>query len=111
MGRGRHLGELELAVLVALARLEEPSSARRVYSELVTVTERDLAVASVHVTLSRLVEKGFVGEGTGPGSQGSNRPVRHFSPTPAGLDELRSVQQQWLKLWDGVRLDSGRASS
>ncbi len=111
MGRGRHLGELEQAVLVALARLEEPSSARRVYSELVSVTGRDLAIASVHVTLTRLADKGFVRERMGPGPEGSGRSVRHFSPTPAGFEELRSVRQQWLKLWDGVRLESQGTSS
>ncbi|HZD03313.1 MAG TPA: hypothetical protein VE173_00295 [Longimicrobiales bacterium] len=106
MGKGDNLGEFEQTVLFTLARLDGPASARAVYAKLVDVTERDVSVASVHVTLGRLEEKGAVGSSFGAGPEGLGREVRHFVLTPAGYGELRDARAHWERLWQGLDLDA-----
>lgn len=104
MGKGDNLGEFEQTVLFTLARIEGSASARAVYTKLVELTERDVAVASVHVTLGRLEEKGAVASSLCDGPQGLGRKVRHFALTPTGRSELRAARDHWERLWRGLDL-------
>ena len=57
MPRSRYLGELELTILLALNRLDEPASGMAVYDEIVATTGREISAPTVYITLARLVRK------------------------------------------------------
>ena len=60
MGKGNYLGSFEQMVLFALIRLGDDAYGMRIRREIVSRTERDVAIGAVYATLDRLVEKGFV---------------------------------------------------
>ncbi len=60
MGKGDYLGEFELVVLLALSRIDGEAYGMAIYDEIRNVTERDVAIPTVYVTLTRLEKKGFV---------------------------------------------------
>lgn len=111
MGKGSNLGEFEQTVLFALARLDDRATGRDVYRELVAVTERDVSVASVHVTLTRLADKGLLDTDMAPGPEGLGKDVKHFALNPVGSRRLREARAHWERLWDGIGLPSSTGSS
>ena len=60
MPKGDGLGEFELCVLLALARLGEDAYGVRVRQHLETETGRDVTIGAVYTTLGRLEEKQLV---------------------------------------------------
>ena len=54
------LGEFELMVLLAVARLEAAASAMPIRDEIVRRTDRAVARGAIYVTLDRLVRKGLL---------------------------------------------------
>jgi DNA-binding PadR family transcriptional regulator len=60
MPRGRYLGEFELYVLAALARLDGRSYGMAIVREIESRTGRLVAIGAVYATLSRLERKGLV---------------------------------------------------
>jgi DNA-binding PadR family transcriptional regulator len=60
MPRGRFLGEFELYVLGAAARLGGEAYGMAICREIETRTGRPVAIGAVYATLSRLHDKGFV---------------------------------------------------
>lgn len=103
MSKGENLGEFELTVMLVLARLPAPVSARRVYQEIVQLTGRDTAVAATHVALNRLHAKGLVDSDFAPEEPGG-RPIKQFALEPAGRDALRAAHEYWSRLWEGAPL-------
>lgn len=103
MSKGENLGEFELTVMLVLARLEMPVSARRVYEEIVQLTGRDTAVAATHVALNRLHAKGLLDSDFAPEGAGG-RPIKQFELRPAGRKALRAAHEYWSRLWDGAAL-------
>lgn len=111
MTKGSILGEFEQTVLFTLARLDGAATGREVYTELLAVTGRDASIASVHVTLTRLEEKGFLKAKLAPGPEGLGKEVKQFALNRAGLHMLRECRAHWDQLWDGVDLEAGKAGS
>jgi DNA-binding PadR family transcriptional regulator len=60
MTRGDYLGEFELVVMLALARLDEAAYGMSIYDEILATTGRDVSIQAVYVTLNRLEKKGHV---------------------------------------------------
>jgi len=60
MPRSQYLGELEVTILLALNRLDEPASGMAVYDEIVAATGREISAPTVYITLARLVRKDYV---------------------------------------------------
>jgi DNA-binding PadR family transcriptional regulator len=104
MGKGANLGEFEQTVLFTLARFREPVTGRAVYKELMNATGRDLSIASVHVTLTRLEAKGLLDESVGPGPEGVGKTVKHFALNALGGRALKESREHWERLWHGARL-------
>ena len=104
MGKGQNPGELELTVMLALASAERALASREVYEEIVARTGRDLAVASVHVTLNRLQAKRLVDAAMAPGPEGLGREVKHFALNRRGVATLQESRTYWEKLWGAARL-------
>lgn len=89
--------------MLAVVRTGRDAYGMSVRRELEQVTERDVTIGSVYITLDRLEAKGLVTSAriAAAGESGSRRV---FSVTPAGaraLAETRTVRE---RLWDGVEL-------
>ncbi len=114
MTKGNYLGEFELVVLLAMARLEKPSSPMPVYDEITRATGRDVSVHSVYVTLGRMEKKGFVAKYAGESSGDvvlKGRARKCFELLPAGVAALQQAREMYDSLWAGVRLNVGARKS
>lgn len=112
MGKGEYLGEFEQVVLLSMARLESEAYGMSIHEEILATTGRDVSVAAVYVTLSRLEKKGYVSARTGePTPDRGGRAKRFFKLEPAGADALRKSKELLDRLWKGARfhLREGRS--
>jgi DNA-binding PadR family transcriptional regulator len=104
MRRREYLSQLELMVLLAIAR---PSS-RDAYGvsiarDIARSSGRQVALASVYAALERLERKGFVASSLGePRIERGGKARTYFRPTPAGLKEARETQAMLLRLSGGL---------
>ena len=97
------LGQLELAALLAVARLGDDAYGLAVRRELAARIGRDYSVGAVYSTLQRLEDKGFLKSRTGdPLPVRGGRARRHFVLTGAGTRALRDAQRNATALWAGV---------
>lgn len=111
MGKGDRLGELEAMVLASVLHAGDEANGAAVYRELTQRGGRDPGVASIHVTLRRLEEKGLLVSTVGTPSPSGGRPRRFYSPTPAGVDALATFRRMWEGLLTDLPLpgaDGGR---
>lgn len=106
MSKGGYLGEFELVVLLALARLEEAAYGMAIYDEIVATTGRDVSIQAVYVTLSRLEKKAYVTSGVGGPEVEAGRARKYYTLLNSGLDALRQSRTMYDSLWAGVRLDT-----
>ena len=60
MGKGQYLGEFELYVMAALARLGDDAYGMTIRREIEERSGRAVAIGAVYATLARLAEKGYV---------------------------------------------------
>ena len=93
MGKGDRLGELEAMVLAAVLHAGEGANGAAVYRELTDRGGHDPGVASIHVTLRRLEEKGLLTSSVGTPSPRGGRPRRFYAPTADGLGALATFRQ------------------
>ena len=84
MGKGGNLGEFEEIVLLSVAGLGSDGHGATIHEAILEATDRDVSIASVYVTLSRLEQKGLVRSGV------------------AQLRRSRMVQE---RLWRGLAFD------
>lgn len=104
MGKREYLGQLELMVLLAIAR---PSS-RDAYGvsiarDIATSSGRQVALASVYAALERLERKGFVTSSLGePLVERGGKARTYFRPTPAGIKEARETHATLMRLSNGM---------
>jgi DNA-binding PadR family transcriptional regulator len=97
------LGTLELAVLLAVARLGDDAYGLAVRRDLAARTARDYSVGAVYTTLQRLEDKGFVASrASAPLPVRGGRSRRHFSLTGAGARALREAERHLASIWIGV---------
>lgn len=106
MGKGKHLGEFEEIVLLAVARLEGEGHGAAIHEEILHATDRDVSIAAVYVTLSRLQEKEFVAARSElAGEDRGGRPRKVFAVTDAAVAELRKSRLIQARLWEGLEFD------
>jgi PadR family transcriptional regulator, regulatory protein PadR len=99
-----NLGSLELAVLLAVARLGDDAYGLAVRRELADRTERDHSVGAIYTTLQRLEDKGLLASfATAPLPVRGGRSRRHFRLTGAGARALREAERHAASLWAGIR--------
>jgi PadR family transcriptional regulator PadR len=85
------LGELEQIILLAALRLSGDGYGVSIRDAIHAATGRDLTIGTIHKTLGRLEEKGFVASRMGESSpHRGGRAKRHYEVTPAGLKQLRA---------------------
>ena len=112
MGSREYLGEFELIVLVALARLPGNAYGAEIHREILETTGRDVSIPAVYVTLKRMERKGLVISAVGDASGGRRRPTRNYELTPDGEAAIDRSRLLFERLWSGVspRLAEGGGS-
>ena len=84
------LGELEQVVMLAVLRLDGEAYGVPIRSEIAERSGRELTLATVYKTLSRLEDKGLVASYEGePTPQRGGRRKRFYDVTPAGRQVLK----------------------
>lgn len=94
------LGEFEEIVLLTVAILGEEAYGVTVTQELEQKTGRSVGFSSVHTTLQRLEEKGFLASQMGGATaERGGRRKRFFTVTATGRRALVEVKQVREELW------------
>lgn len=97
------LGTLELAALLAVARLGDDAYGLAVRRDLAERTTRDHSVGAVYTTLQRLEDKGLLtSHSSDPLPVRGGRSRRHFTITGAGARALREAERNAAAMWAGV---------
>ncbi|QMW06655.1 PadR family transcriptional regulator [Spirosoma foliorum] len=97
------LGEFEEIVLLTVAILGESAYGVTVTQEIEQKTGRSVGFSTVHTTLQRLAEKGFLAsEMGGATAERGGRRKRFFSVTAAGRRALQEVKQVREELWNAL---------
>jgi len=105
----RFLGELELFVLGAAARLGDDAYGASIRREIAAITGRDVAIGSIYATLGRMHDKGFVHfELSDPEPVQGGRARRMVRLTAAGNRALRDSLQALHRLSHGLALGTDR---
>lgn len=97
------LGNLELAALLTVARLDEGAYGLAVRHELSARTGRNHSAGAIYTTLQRLVDKGLLKTTIGePLPVRGGRSRRHYWLTAAGSRALRDAERNAAALWAGI---------
>lgn len=103
MGKGGYLGEFELVVLMALARLEADAYGMAIFDEIRAVTGREVAIPTVYVTLTRLEKKGYVSSTVGePSTERGGRAKKFYRLEPSGRLALNRSLKMLGRLAEGL---------
>lgn len=98
-----YLGELEELLLLTIASLREPAYGVTILKELELQTGRTIDFSTIHTTLKRLEEKGFLlSEMGGATPERGGRRKRLFNITTPGVQALRENHKMRSKLWSLV---------
>ncbi len=101
--RRTYLGEFEEMVLLIVAILDGQAYGVTVSQELEQQSGRQVTFGTVHNTLIRLEEKGFVNSHLGGATaERGGRRKRFFTLTPTGSRALQDIQQLRSQLWQLV---------
>ena len=101
----RNLGELELYVMLAVARLGDGAYGGALRREIEERTSRSVAIGALYATLDRLGDKKllrFRVEEPGAGRPGRAR--RYCRLTPAGEEALCRSADMLQRMMDGVKV-------
>ncbi len=98
-----YLGEFEEIVLLTVAVLYGQAYGVLVTQEIERQTGRTVTFSTVHTTLQRLEEKGFLTSGLGGATaERGGRRKRFYAVTAAGSQALQEIQQIRAQLWSQV---------
>jgi PadR family transcriptional regulator, regulatory protein PadR len=99
------LGEFEQMVLLAIVRLRSGAYAVPIVEEIETRTGREVAPASVHVTLRRLEQKGLITSWLSePVPERGGRARRCVRVEAEGVRQLREARGMMDALWSGIEM-------
>lgn len=97
------LGEFEEVVLLTVAILGEEAYAVTVTQELEQKTGRSVGFSTVHTTLQRMEEKGFLSSKMGGATaERGGRRKRFFAVTALGRKALHEVKTIREELWNAL---------
>jgi DNA-binding PadR family transcriptional regulator len=99
------LGEFEQLVLLAIVREGSDAYGVTIRGAIVTQSRRDVSLAAVYKTLTRLEEKGFVVTQLGdPTPERGGRRKRYYTLTAAGGRSLRQSVEVLQRMARGLDL-------
>jgi DNA-binding PadR family transcriptional regulator len=97
------LGQLELTILLAVARLGDDAYGLAIRRDLAARTGREHAVGAIYTTLARLEEKGLVASRmTDPQPVRGGRARRAFRLTSGGKRAMREARHLTANVWAGI---------
>jgi DNA-binding PadR family transcriptional regulator len=101
MARG--LGEFEIMTLLAVLQAEEPAYGVSIAREIERRTGRSVARGALHVTLTRLVDKGLLESWLGDDTpERGGRRKRHYAATRMGVRAARDARAAMRSMWQGL---------
>lgn len=111
MPKGRHLGDLEELIVLAVLQLGPEAHGGTVRETLADLANRSVAISTVYVTLMRLEGKGYIHSWMGePGASRGGKAKRHYEVSPEGLSVVEAVRRVRERMWQGVGdVAAGRA--
>jgi DNA-binding PadR family transcriptional regulator len=102
MPKGDFIGEFELYVMLAVARLGDEAYGLAIRRIIASRTGRDTAIGAVYATLGRLHEKGLVQfELSDPQPVSGGRARKCFTLTRAGERALRHSTSMLVRMMEG----------
>ena len=111
--KGTYIGEFEELVLLAVGILFDDAYGLAIVDELEKQTARSIMMSSVHKSLVRLEEKGYLKSRMGGATESrGGREKRLYTLTPAGtkvLSESRELRNAMWKQLPQVILDNSRS--
>ena len=100
------IGEFEELVLLTIASLRDEAYGVSIKEDIEERAKRAVSIGSLHSTLTRLEEKGFVSSGLGePTSERGGRRKRFFELTNAGQAALVKIKSLRDELWASTNLN------
>ncbi|NKB88469.1 MAG: PadR family transcriptional regulator [Acidobacteria bacterium] len=100
MARDTYPRELEQTVLLALAAEGSEAQGGQVYDRIVETTGRDLSLAAVYITLTRLEEKGWAEvRAAAPAAGQGGKPRKFYRLSEAGGLILNDARERFDALW------------
>jgi PadR family transcriptional regulator, regulatory protein PadR len=109
MAKHTCLGTFELAVMLAVIRLDDNAYGVPISREIERMTEQQVTFGSIYATLTRLEMKGLVSSEHGdPTPERGGRAKKYFHVTANGLREIRLTQRLLKRLWHGLVELEGR---
>ena len=106
---GKFLAELELYVMLAIARLGDDAYGGAVRREIEERAGRSVAVGALYATLDRLGAKGYLEFDEVRESGQKGRPRKYCRLTPAGQETLEHSTERLRRMMDGWALGLGEA--
>jgi len=93
------LGEFEEIVLLIVASLTK-AHANDIVKELRVKANRKASLSTVHITMYRLEDKGYLSSSWGePGTKRGGRRKRCYEMTSFGMSLLRHIKETRIQLW------------
>jgi PadR family transcriptional regulator len=104
VSKGQYLGEFELYVMAALARLGDEAYGMTIRRDIEAGCGRSVAIGSVYATLARLADKGYVTfRISDPRPVQGGRSRKHVLLTPAGRRALAQSTTMLTRMLPGLR--------
>ena len=101
--KGTHLGEFEELVLLTTGILLDEAYGLAILDELEQQTGRNVMISSVHKTLVRLEDKGYLKSRMGGArAERGGRERRIYELTQAGIKVLNKVKDLRNSMWEQV---------
>lgn len=96
----KYLGEFEELILTMVGILGDEAYGNALVLEIKKQLDRDVNLSAVHITLYRLEDKGLVKSrfGGATATRGGRR-KRFFQITNTGMNLVKEMQIQRMKLW------------
>ena len=100
--------QVELLVLVAMARLGDTAYGVTIREEIAACSGRDVSMAAVYAALDRLERQRFVRPWwSEPRAERGGRARRQYRLTADARELLRRERAITLRMWRGISLDNG----
>ncbi len=97
------LGDLQNLTMLAVAQLGADAVSRNIRDLLAELADRELSVATVFVTLTRLEDRGLLASQPGDAPSRGGRRTRVFHVTELGWNALRETRAASERLWKGLK--------
>ena len=102
--KGTNLGELEELILLTVANLKSEAYGLSIRDFIKNRCERSVSISTVHATIHRLEDKGFLSSeyDNSSATERGGRPKLVFSITSAGHAAITTARDQRNDLWNTI---------